>query len=184
MVSGIMEFTDKNALNTILARLDQALEVHSDNFADQYGYMSDDAFNNYAASVGFDEFLPMKEFEAYFGFYSLRQKIETEEIAWLATTDPWSASVYPDDNYAIEDDAERTVNNQYGQVRVSGEIIEPISLTEGPTYEYGCTPESFACEEKARQEDTVPLPNDRMVHWKLIKKKGSGMQTNEIVFHS
>jgi hypothetical protein len=74
LVSGILEFTDKNALYTILTRLEQAMEDHSSNFEAPLAYMTDDQLTDHAISVGFDEFLPMKEFEAYFGFYSLRQK--------------------------------------------------------------------------------------------------------------
>jgi hypothetical protein len=152
MVGGLLEFTDAASLENLINRLENAYEVHSSNFIDPLDYLSDDAITNYAQAVGFDEFLPFKEFEAFFGLYSLRQRIESEEIAWLNTADPWSASVYPDDNYAIEDDAERSVNNQFGQLRVSGVLIEPISYIEGPTIEveYPCSAESWLCTEKKK----------------------------------
>lgn len=185
LVNGILEFTDASALDVILDRLEQAQEHHSSNFIDPLDYMSDDALTDYAESVAFDEFLPMKEFEAFFGLYSLRQMIETEEIAWLNTEDPWAASVYPDDKYAIEDDAERTINNQYGQVKVSGILIEPVSLIEVPNEEvFSCNVENFSCFEKHTITDTQDLPNNKKIHWKVTKKKGAGESGGEIWFKS
>jgi len=183
LVNGILEFTDKNALNAILARLEQAMEDHSSNFADPLAYMTDDQLTDYAISVGFDEFLPMKEFEAYFGFYSLRQKIETEEIAWLATSNPWAASVYPDDGYAIEDDADRTVNNQYGQVKVDGNLIEPISLIEYPQEPAGCSVESWSCLERKRNVDTLHWEG-KIINWKIVKREGQKGNGDDLWFDS
>lgn len=58
--NGILEFTNKSSLNVILNRLEQAMEDHSSNFADPLAYMTDDQLTDYAISVGFDEYLPMK----------------------------------------------------------------------------------------------------------------------------
>jgi hypothetical protein len=183
-VGGVLEFTDVTALDNIMTRLENAYEDHSSNFIDPLDYMSDDAITDYAQSVGFDEFLPFKEFEAFFGLYSLRQLIESEEIAWLNTADPWAASVYPDDKYAIEDDAERTINNQYGQVKVGGTLFQPVSLIEYPNEEGPCSSEFFWCERKRTIRDTQDLPNNKKIHWK-VTKKGAGTESGGgVVFDS
>ena len=175
LVGSVLEFTNKNALYVIVNRLEQAMENHLSNFADPLDYMTEDQISDHAISVGFDEYLPMKEFEAYFGLYSLRQKIENEEAAWLASADPWSAAVYPDDNYEIDDDAERTVNNQYSQVKVAGNLIQPVSALEGPTIGVGCSVEygSGFCDDKRKVADNIPLPNNKMIRWKITKKAGA-----------
>lgn len=183
-VSGVLEFTDVTALDNIITRLENAYEDHSSNFIDPLDYMSDDAITDYAQSVGFDEFLPFKEFEAFFGLYSLRQLIESEEIAWLNTADPWAASVYPDDKYAIEDDAERTINNQYGQVKVGGILFQPGSLIEFPDEEGPCSSEVLWCARKRTIRGTQDLPNNKKIHWKLTKKGAETESGGGVVFDS
>lgn len=83
--------------------------------------------------------------------------------------------MYPDDNYAIEDDAERTVNNQYGQVKVGGVLIEPVSLTGGGTSETSpCGPPYlWSCEYRKTNADTIALSNNKMIRWKITKKEGA-----------
>ena len=169
IVSGVMSFTDTTAMVTIEVRLASAMEDHLANFADPLNYMSDDDYNNYAESVGFDEFLPMREFEAHFGHYSLRQKIESEEIAWLnSSSDPWLVSTNPDDLYTIEDEYDRVFRNQYSQIKIAGNLYEPVSATKTIETAMSCSQSSGVCTDKDFNVDWYDLPDGRRIHYKVL----------------
>lgn len=172
MVGGIMSFTDTSAMNVIEARIEAAMENHLANFADPLNYMSEDAYNDYADNVGFDEFLPMREFEAYFGHYSLRKKIEDEELAWLASSpDPWLVSPHPDDLYAIEDELTRVFRNQYSQMKVGSVVYEPLAAIESPSIPISCSERSGYCTNKAKNADWEPLPDGKRIHYKVVMRQ-------------
>lgn len=174
--SGILEFTNQTALDNVIERLEQAFEDHQRNFFDPMDHLTDEQMNDYADSQGFDEFLPLKEFETYFNLSSLRQKIETEELTWLAQNNPFGNGVNPDENYTIDDEVEQTVYNQYSQVKVNGFLIEPSSAV----YEYeeftkSCDPNSnnYRCTQKDKNVDTVDIASDKRIIRKITIKKGA-----------
>jgi len=193
MVSGVMSFTDTTALMVIEARIAAAMESHLSNFADPLNYMSEDDYNTYAENAGFDEFLPMREFEASFGHYSLRQKIESEEIAWLnSSSDPWLVSTNPDDRYDIEDEYDRVFRNQYSQVKISGVLFEPISVIEGPSTPIPCSGgnnsmkvlSAGACYDDEKNANWIDLSDGRRIHYKVKKEKGAGESAGSNVIRS
>lgn len=188
--SGVLEFTTVSAMNTILDRLKAAMETHITNFVTPLEYMSDDDINDQALYSGFDEFLPLREFEAHFGLNSLRQKIETEENAWLnSSSDPWLISVNPDDKYAIDDIYERTINNQYSQVKVNSILYQPVNAIELPSSPSvsGCNSggtyfSTVQCIEDGKVTGWQDLPGNKKIHWKVKKERGSGESGGNTVF--
>jgi len=118
MVGGMLEFTDETAFNNLLNRLEQAYEDHQSNFVDSYNHLTDDQINNLAQAQGFDEFLPLKEFENYFGLQSYRQLIENQENQWLQNN-ILDLNTDPDGNSPIVEDVLRTLVNQNGDFQVA-----------------------------------------------------------------
>lgn len=127
----------------------------------------------------------MREFEAYFGLYSLRQMVETEEIAWLnSSSDPWLVSINPDDKYDVDDIYERTFRNQYSQIKVGGVLFQPVSATEGPSTPIQCSENSSRCFEDEKNADWQDLPDGRRIHYKVKKEKGAGESGGDNVTRS
>lgn len=170
LVNGVLEFADTSAVVAMEDRIAAAMETHLANFADPLNYMSEDAYNDHADNVGFDQFLPMREFEAYFGHYSLRQKIESEENAWLASSsDPWLVSTNPDDLYTIEDEYDRVFRNQYSKVKINGNLYEPLSATKPAPVKRSCVESSGFCTDKEDVADWYDdLPDGRRIHYKVV----------------
>jgi hypothetical protein len=107
---------------------------------------------------------------------SLRQKVEIEELIWLAQNNPFGNGINPDEKYTIDDEVEQTVYNQYSQVKVNGFLIEPSRAV----YEYGeftrsCDPNSnsYRCTDKDKNVDTVLISSDKRITRKITIKKGA-----------
>lgn len=116
---GVMNFTNISAYNTILTRLKTAYANHQTHI-DLYDSWSNDNANAQLISDGFEEFLPFEEFEAHFGFSSLRASIESEVQYWL-TQSHYDASDYPEVNYLPYPYANLTLMNTSGQVNSDGD---------------------------------------------------------------
>lgn len=138
-VNGMLHFENETALNNILTRLDDGYEDHQADFFDTRESMSEVDINNLADQVGFDEFLPLRTFEAYWGFSSLRAMAESEINAYNLNSD------LPEPMLDVDDEIEQTVLNtnstlyidqgeQYMSIELPGQIhtTERCSVYPGP----------------------------------------------------
>jgi hypothetical protein len=168
--NGMLVFTNESALDNLYTRLDNAYEVHQANFIDSYDNLTDDQMNAYAEQQGFDEFLPMREFEAYWGFSSMRQYGETLINAYNGNSD------LTEPLYDILDEIEQTLYNQSGQLTIQGiEGPEIITLSVPPpfTLEYNnCYPTIPVCftQEYDRDTDTIGNKQARKIVTTMAKK--------------
>lgn len=122
--SGILEFTDAAVFDALNDRLEQAYEDHSAAFYDGLSSLTDEQVNDYAESQGFDDLLPLKEFEAFWGLSSLRQRIESEIS---------EENLFPETNYLVADEVEGTLINQYGQYKIGSCTITELYMGIPPT---------------------------------------------------
>jgi len=122
--SGILEFNDAAAFDNLNNRLEQAYEDHSAAFYDGLSSLTDEQVNDYAEIQGFDDLLPLKEFEGYWGLNSLRQKIESEIS---------EENVFPETYYIVADEVEGTLINQYGQYKIGSNLITELYMGPPPT---------------------------------------------------
>ncbi|HEY0768882.1 MAG TPA: hypothetical protein VGD31_00925, partial [Sphingobacteriaceae bacterium] len=120
--NGVLEFIDLTAYENLLTQLENEVEQHNADFFDSRDYMTDDEINDLAETIGFDEFKPLRDFENYFGFNSLRIQVENQINTWLSY--PHSTlSGYPEDNYKIDNEIEQTLLNTSGQIIIAGNPI-------------------------------------------------------------
>jgi len=194
LVGGMLEFTDQTSYDNLQTRLTQAYEDHQSKFFDPWNNLTDDQMNDYAEAQGFDEFLPFKEFEAYWGFSSLRNLIQNDVANWMAVSHT-DMTGYPEDNYFIADEPQQTILNTSGQVKVAGAALQlPVLMPAPPN------PGELSCiyEDRKRGEDnyesnrilkkriiidgedcvqsaTCPLPPDISFKGKALTFKKSGL---------
>ncbi|MHB1180011.1 MAG: hypothetical protein ACYCZO_17000, partial [Daejeonella sp.] len=115
-----------------------------------------------AETQWFDEFLPLEEFEAYWGFSSLRSQIQNDVAAWMAVVHT-DMTGYPEDNYFIADESQQTILNTSGQVKVAGVTWQlPVLMPSPPN------PGELSCiyEDRKRGED--PYESNRILKKRII----------------
>lgn len=98
----ILKFTDMQQFQDVYNCLDQANETWNDNFEAAHSSLSDDDYNAYCDSVGFEEDQPLIDFESALNFYSYRKYMSGLEDTWLANgadsaSDPENGDVLEDD---------------------------------------------------------------------------------------
>ncbi len=124
----MLSFESNEHVEQVLECLEQAYENHQDAFEAQYGDLSDDEMELIEEEIGFDDYLPLRDFENALGFASLRNKIEIEEEAWLNNEEPdWDND--PDDHFVV-DEVTRTIFSENGQLMVAGELVDVSTLEE------------------------------------------------------
>ena len=156
--SGILEFTDAAVFDALNDRLEQAYEDHSAAFYDGLSSLTDEQVNDYAESQGFDDLLPLKEFETFWGLSSLRQRIESEIS---------EENLFPEANYIVADEVEGTLINQYGQYKIASNLITELYMGPPPTV--------GNCHFTFNKEDPLvfPDPNDAGLYvYERIWSKG------------
>ncbi len=117
---GILEFADLDHYKDMITQLEDEMELHNANFFDDPARvtLSDDDVNALAENQGFDEYAPLRDFENYFGFYSMRQDAETAEIAWMNNS-VLSSTTDPDKNYPEDSEITRTVLNTDAEIKIA-----------------------------------------------------------------
>ena len=145
--SGVLMFSSQSVYDDLIVRLEDAYDAHSSNFYDQYDAFSDAYVYTQEVNQGFDDLLPYKEFEAHFGFSSLRAKVQTEIDTWAVNPD----GTYPEDNYSINDESELALLNISGYVNINGSTINQLTAP-------GSIPGSSGCIMRADDSDWV-TPN-------------------------
>lgn len=98
----ILKFTDMQQFQDVYNCLDQAYETWNDNFESLHSSLSDDDYNAYCDSVGFEDDQPLIDFESALNFYSYRKYMSGLETTWLANgadsaSDPENGDVLEDD---------------------------------------------------------------------------------------
>ncbi len=122
----MLSFTSNDHVLEVLECLQYYYDQHLDEFEDLYGDLTDEEMEIIEEEIGFDDYLPLREFENTMGLSSLRNKIEEEEEIWLddeeldETTDP--------DNHIVVDEVTRTIFNETGQLLVAGELVDANEL--------------------------------------------------------
>lgn len=118
-------FKDMEHFVATLECLELELEEHNQNFENQYAHLSDDEYNAFAENIGFNDFLPLEEFEQSLNFSSRREFIEEKIQAWL-DTDNLDLENDPDDldDFSVE---LRTLLSVKGEVVIGGKTINFLS---------------------------------------------------------
>ena len=114
--SGVINFASHTDYATLMTRLEQAVDDHEDAFFNAYSTLTAEQLDAMIDATGFDENLPLREFEGYFGLSSLRATVEAGELAYLAG----SLETDPDADCIVTDEIQRTVMNTSAQLKVDG----------------------------------------------------------------
>jgi hypothetical protein len=97
---GMVSFAAASDVVALYNRLYTAYQDHSAAFFGAYSSLTDDQLDAMITSTGFDENLPLRSFEGYFGFSSLRASVEAGEEMYMngnLESDPDDAAVTADD---------------------------------------------------------------------------------------
>jgi hypothetical protein len=105
----LLQFGSASDLSNVLDSLDARYESHNLTYENQYSTFTPEQLDSIDIVNSFDEFLPMRQFEALFsGFASKRSQLESIENTWLANN---LSGTDPDDIDQTYDDAENTISN-------------------------------------------------------------------------
>ena len=100
--------------------IETAYEAHLDAFELQYGYLSEDDYNDMADQLGFADEEPLIDFEQAVGFTSYRAEMAALEDAFLAGGgDPANS---PDGSNVFDDQVLETMYNADGAVMIGGTV--------------------------------------------------------------
>lgn len=69
----ILKFNDLQHFQDVYDCLEQAYETWNDDFESQHSLLSDDDYNDYCDSIGFEDDQPLIDFESALNFYSYRK---------------------------------------------------------------------------------------------------------------
>ncbi len=159
----LLNFESAEAVEQVLLCLEDAYDAHQDAFEAEYGDLSDEEIELIEEEIGFDDYLPLREFENTLGFASLRSKIEIEEEAWL-DNEELDLDNNPDDHFIV-DDVTRTIFNESGQLMIAGELVDVNTLAE-LNGEEGADSRSSTCKTHKSKSAYVNYATNR-----LMKKK-------------
>ncbi|MEL1246510.1 hypothetical protein [Flavobacterium helocola] len=116
--NNILIFPDWETYYLTIDKIDDVIDVHCDAFENSADpLLTDEQYEAYGESIGFDEDLPLREFENDLKFCSLWRKIFDMETNWLALQGDgeWDENQDPD-NHFIEEDSERVLLNEGAEV--------------------------------------------------------------------
>ncbi len=125
----MMHFPSWESFEQTVEMLEQQVDNHEDSFVMPNDALSEDDLNDLEESSGFDADLPLKEYEQWNEFCSLRAKLEIEESTWLnnlpvnPTNLEWVSN--PLDN-SLVDGTEQTLVNEQSEVMICGLIYKPM----------------------------------------------------------
>ncbi len=123
--SGVINFASHTDYANLMTQLEQAVDDHEDAFFSAYSYMTNEQIDAQIDATGFDEDLPLRSFEGFFGLTSLRASIAAGEQLYLngyLETDP-------DDEYIVADEIQRTVINTSAELKVDGVTYNPSNYS-------------------------------------------------------
>ncbi len=131
----MLEFSDINAYETTLADLEEKLEMHDDSFIQEYGYLDDEALNDKEEEIGFNDQLPLIEFENQLGFQnSMRKAFVIAEKEWL-NNEVLDPATDPSNTYVFGN-AEMALLNEGGEVKIGKSLLKLtkdgfVEITDG-----------------------------------------------------
>jgi hypothetical protein len=177
---GLLSFTNSAAYNALKTRLRNAYGSHQ-TLLDAYNLMSNDDAEIQAIADGFDEFLPFKEFEAYFGFSSLRAKIRGEVEYWQTQSNEFGTG-YPEDNYIPYSYEQQTLMTIAGQIEVGGVGEGPMSLPLTAGRKSPSNPGPNTCMDEADMAEQRDVTNVRKVKMYVFIDPGTDGGASSTVF--
>ncbi|MBS1765717.1 MAG: hypothetical protein JSS90_12210 [Bacteroidetes bacterium] len=127
----ILAFTDMQQFQDVYDCLDQAYETWNDDFESAHSSLSDDDYNDYCDSVGFEDDQPLIDFESSLNFYSYRKYMNGLEDTWLANGADSASD--PDNNDVLDDDILATMFS-YDQAVMINDTIYWIDKKTGNIY--------------------------------------------------
>lgn len=154
---GMLKFADMEHFQDVLTCLELQLEYHQSVFEETYAYLSDDAFNDMADSIGFRDWKPLEDFEATMNFSSRRGFIENQILEWL-DDEIFDTENAPDDLDDLSEEL-RTLLSVDGKVMVGDSIFDYLSLPEEEDLMRGA---SLDCRRY-----------NRKVHWEYYPLTGA-----------
>jgi hypothetical protein len=176
--NGILSFTNQAAYDGTKDRLKNAEELHLE-WLNQFDSYTDDAADAAAENAGFDDNLPFKEFEAYFGHSSIRAKIQDEVDYWLSQTHT-DFTGFPEDNYFPYSAAEQTLINNQSQVEIGGVGEGPFTVPTTAVAKIPSNPGPNTCMIQTNLEEKFPYASGLKVKLDV----GVIHRTNASVFYT
>ena len=151
---GMLVFDDANSAEVIYNRLETAYEDHQAALFDSYDYLTDEQMDAIVIAQGYDEWLPLKEFEAYFGLSTLRQSYQSQVDAYNANST--SAICNPRNTFVIDDEIFQTMLNTAGQIQIGGDGTETLDISQPLVCEPDvCTSTGCSAKRDKVRSDTV-----------------------------
>jgi hypothetical protein len=135
IVCGMLAFDNEDHFRQVYECLEASYEEHMNAFHVEWGFLSDDEYNNMAETLGFLEEQPLIDFEFTLGFQTYRKRFDDLEELWLANG--MDILNDPDDARCVHDMVYSTILNQEGAVMVGGVIYfvsedcEWFSISDG-----------------------------------------------------
>jgi hypothetical protein len=117
---GMLSFNDQAHFQEVYDCLEAAYEAHLDAFEAQYGYLSEDDYNDTADQLGFVDEQPLIDFEVVLGFQSYRKVFDNLESQWLGSG--MDLGNDPDDSRCVDDPIHGALLNSSGALMV-GNVI-------------------------------------------------------------
>ena len=155
----MFHFDDYSSLQATEHCLAQLVDEHLAAFTAEYGHLADDAYNEVAEELQFDENEPLIAFEEQRGINSLRAAMEAEVNQWLDEMGPeFDFGSYPDD-YMIMSDPLRTLINADGNIQIAGQSMNYTALRKASKPE-----DDGKCKSNIVQLDTFAVSaNQRII---------------------
>lgn len=124
----MLYFPDGEVLLQAEKCLNERVDAYVDAFVSEHGEMEDEAFNDLADELGFEENEPLRLQEQEWGINSLRGTIDAAIDQWLDESgEDLNTANFPDDYY-IKSDALRTMINSNAQINISGQTMDYSAL--------------------------------------------------------
>lgn len=97
----LLVFDNMNVVRATLAELEHQCDVLDSLFLLEYGHLDEDSLFKVQTELSFSEWKPLVDFNDYFLFSSLYQKIAQDELVWLQN-DTLDETKDPDNHFVLE----------------------------------------------------------------------------------
>jgi len=118
VVCGMLAFNDQAHFQEVYDCLEAAYEAHMDAFEAQWGYLSEDDYNDMADQLGFVDEQPLIDFEQTYSFSSYRAQMTMLEDAFLLNGGDTAFS--PEADNLFDDQVLETMYNANGAIMIGG----------------------------------------------------------------